>query len=392
MFADQDLQAICPATRVQPYPDGLEAALESAPPGPWMYTGAIENYPDLIDRLAAIRPLYGTGGESLRAVRDPLRLSAALRAAGLNSPGCSLTPDGIPTDGSWLVKPLASGGGNHILPWDVRGCGFSVGSEFNRRPPPHTAAGCGRCYQERIDGVPASAIYVAVDGRAVFLGATRQLLGLPWCFGGEQSDNEFRYCGSVGPLDCSAAQTEQLRAIGQTLVSSFCLHGLFGVDVVLRGDEIWPIEVNPRYTASVEILDRLGGFSAVGLHVAACQKADQDFLSASSAPSAFGMSNRRGCRVAKAELYAPSDIKINEEFLTWARRQNHERSWPNVSDISPLGTAIYRDHPIATIFAEGPDDAAVMERLMARAAEAYSVLAVSAGSANNFAAGVSQNS
>ena len=246
--------------------------------------------------------------------------------------------------------------------------------------------------------MPASAIYVAVERRAVFLGATRQLLGLPWCFGGEQPDNGFRYCGSVGPLDCSAAQTEQLRAIGQTLDSSFCLHGLFGVDVVLRGDEIWPIEVNPRYTASVEILERLGSFSAVGLHGAACRQADQRHFSASSPSSAFSafkklkLGSGSGRRVAKAELHAPSDIKINEEFLTWTRSQNRDCPWPNVSDISPLGTAIHRGHPIATIFAEGPGEAAVLQRLTARAAEAYSVLAVSAGPANNFAGGVSQNS
>jgi predicted ATP-grasp superfamily ATP-dependent carboligase len=316
-----------------------------------------------------------------------MRLSSALRSAGLNSARCLLTPEEVPTDGSWLVKPLMSAGGNHIFPWhgDLRGYGYQ---------PQHTAAGC-RCYfQERIDGLPASAIYVAVEGQAEFLGATRQLLGLPWCFGGGQPDFGYRYCGSVGTLDCSASQTEQFRVIGQALASTFGLRGLFGVDAVLSGDEIWPIEVNPRYTASVEILERLGGFGAIALHVAACQKADRRTFSASSASSAFeiwkpGYGRRKA---AKAELYAPTNLEINDEFLNWTRRQNHEHSWPNVSDISPLGTVIHRGHPIVTIFAEGPDDASVVQRLMDRAAEAYSALAVSALSANNLPAGVSKNS
>ncbi len=244
----------------------------------------------------------------------------------------------------------------------------------------------------RIDGLPASAIYVACEGEAVFLGGTRQLLGLPWCFGGERPDNGFRYCGSVGPLDCSARQTEQFRAIGQALVTAFGLRGLFGVDVVLAADEVWPIEVNPRYAASVEILERLGGFNAVGLHVAACQNVPKRHVSASSAFKKWKPGGGSESRVAKAELYAPAAIKINAEFLTWTRRQNIDQPWPNVSDISPLGTPIHRGHPIATIFAEGTDEAIVMERLMARAAEAYSALAVSAGPANNLPAGVSQNS
>jgi predicted ATP-grasp superfamily ATP-dependent carboligase len=385
LFADQDLRAICPAIQVRDYPQGLEAALESAPPGPWMYTGALENHPNLIERLAAIRTLYGISGEPLRAVRDPLQLSAALRSAGFKSPRCSLTPEDVSTDGTWLVKPLASAGGNHIFPWrgDLRGCGFH---------PQHTAAGCRRYFQERIEGQPASAIYVAVDGQAVFLGATRQLLGLPWCFGGGEIDIEFRYCGSVGLLGCSAAQTEQFRAIGQTLASAFGLRGLFGVDAVLRGDEIWPIEVNPRYTASIEILERLSGFSAIGLHIVACQRTGQQLASASSAYSAFQIPGSAGQKVAKAELYASTDLRINGEFLAWAWRQNDGRSWPNVSDISPLGTVIRRGHPIVTILAEGRDEATVMERLMDRATEAYSALAVSALSANNLPAGVSKNS
>jgi predicted ATP-grasp superfamily ATP-dependent carboligase len=389
LFADQDLQAICPAIRVHPYPNGIKAALESAPSGPWMYTGALENHPYLIDRLAAIRPLYGISGESLRAVRDPLRLSAALRAAGYNSPRCSLSQDGLPTDGSWLVKPIASAGGNDICLWrgDIRCCGSQ---------PENTAAGRRYYYyQERIEGLPASGIYVAVEGRAVFLGATRQLLGLSWCFGGEEPDNGFRYCGSVGPLACSPAQMKEFRAIGPALVNAFGLQGLFGVDMVLNGDAIWPIEINPRYTASVEILERLGGFSAVGWHVAACEGPNRQPVRAFSPTSAFRTwktNDGAGRIAAKAELYAPRDIVINDEFLTWARRQNHEQAWPNVADISASGTAICRGHPIVTVFADGATEAIVMQRLMDRAAEAYSVLAVSAPSANNLAAGVSQNS
>ena len=82
MFGDQDLRACCPVERIDDYPNGLERVLAAAPAGPWMYTGALENYPDLVDRMAALRPLYGIGGESLRAVRDPQRLAAAVRAAG----------------------------------------------------------------------------------------------------------------------------------------------------------------------------------------------------------------------------------------------------------------------------------------------------------------------
>jgi predicted ATP-grasp superfamily ATP-dependent carboligase len=385
LFADQDLQAICPTIRVEGYPHGLWAAFEFAPSGPWMYTGALENHPDLIDRLAAIRPLYGISGESLRAVRNPERLSAVLRAAGFDSPHCSLVPDGIPTDGSWLVKPLASAGGSRISPWRGRSDGFE---------PPCAGAACSRYFQERIDGLPASAVYVGTDGSALLLGITRQLVGLPWCAAGTGTSDEFRYCGSIGPLELTATHAEQLEKLGPTLAASFDLRGLLGVDVILSGDEVWPIEVNPRYTASTEILERIFAVNAIRLHVSAFDDDLPHPVSALPASSAFKLKrgDRGDLRAGKAILYAPSDLKITDEFVAWTGLQNLGHIWPSVADIPAPGTAIRRGQPIVTILAEARTDAPVLASLKKLAAEAYEQLAVSPEFANNLPAGMSENS
>jgi predicted ATP-grasp superfamily ATP-dependent carboligase len=385
LFADQDLQAICPTIRVEDYPHGLWAALESAPSGPWMYTGALENHPDLIDRLAAIRPLYGIGGESLRAVRNPMRLSTVLRAAGFNSPRCSLVPAGIPTDGSWLVKPLASAGGRHISPWRGRSGGVK---------PPCAGAACSRYFQERIDGLPASAVYVGTDGSALLLGITRQLVGLPWCAAGTGTSDEFRYCGSIAPLELTATHADQLEKLGPTLAASFDLRGLFGVDVILSGDEVWPIEVNPRYTASIEVLERIFAVTAIRLHVSAFHDDLPHPVSALSASSAFNFKrgDRRERRAGKAILYAPSDLRITDEFVAWTGLQNSGHIWPSVADIPAQDTPIRNGQPIVTIFAEGRTDATVLASLKKLAAEFFDVLAHRPESANNLPAGVSGNS
>src|SRR5205807_1077251 len=59
LFADADLRARCPVTHLEPdrYPYGLAELLPQAPPGPWMYTGGLENRPNLIRRLARGREL-----------------------------------------------------------------------------------------------------------------------------------------------------------------------------------------------------------------------------------------------------------------------------------------------------------------------------------------------
>src|SRR5262245_56065277 len=101
LFADADLKRACPATRISDYPTGLADWLAATPCDAWMYTGALENHPELIDRMAEVRPLYGNRGASLRLVRGPLRLQQALRDADLAFPDTRATAEGLPLDGSW---------------------------------------------------------------------------------------------------------------------------------------------------------------------------------------------------------------------------------------------------------------------------------------------------
>src|SRR5437588_46110 len=73
LFADRDLAAICPSVKIRRYPHDFLVALAAAPQAPWIYTGGLENFPRLVDRLADVRPLLGNSGHVLRRVRDPQR-------------------------------------------------------------------------------------------------------------------------------------------------------------------------------------------------------------------------------------------------------------------------------------------------------------------------------
>ena len=234
LFGDLDLQACCPSVRVSNYPHGLIDVLAAAPAGTWMYTGGLENHPQLIERMESLGRLWGNTADCLHRVRDPGAVCQALRRHGLNAPPVAENADDLPTDGSWLVKPRRSAGGSGVAPW--RGGGS---------PGPHFF------FQQRIEGEPCGAVYVAAEGQAIFLGATRQLLG-----GNLPNVNEFRYAGSVGPLPLASALVEAFRSVGQALANEFPLSGLFGVDAIVVDRAVWPVEVNPRYTASVEILER----------------------------------------------------------------------------------------------------------------------------------------
>src|SRR5207249_4448310 len=119
LFGDLDLRARCPTT-VLPhdcYPDSFADLLSQAPPGPWMYTGALENRPRLLRQLARQRLLWGNDGSVLDIIRSPQRVAQILTAAGLP---CPVVLTQAPSSGQgsrWVIKPRASAAGLGIRFW-----------------------------------------------------------------------------------------------------------------------------------------------------------------------------------------------------------------------------------------------------------------------------------
>src|SRR5436305_512296 len=103
LFGDTDLRAVCPTLTlaIKEYPEGFLRAAAAGPPGPWLYTGGLENRPALVDALARRRPLWGNRGDVLRRVRSPAAVAALLHAAGLPCPEVRTDPAGL-SAGRWL--------------------------------------------------------------------------------------------------------------------------------------------------------------------------------------------------------------------------------------------------------------------------------------------------
>ena len=104
LFADADLQVCCPSVRVSNYPDEFCQILAQSPAGGWMYTGALENYPRLIERMEIIRPLMGVSARQLVRVRDPWQVAAVLARQDVPCPALAADAHDLPADGTWLRK------------------------------------------------------------------------------------------------------------------------------------------------------------------------------------------------------------------------------------------------------------------------------------------------
>jgi predicted ATP-grasp superfamily ATP-dependent carboligase len=377
LFADADLVSRCP-TMVVPrelYPHGFLSLASKELPGPWMYTGGMENYRLLVRFMADVRSLWGNDEPRLVLARSPMVLTTLLRKAGL--PYAELATKKLlkkrgTRERRWLLKPMLGTGGADIR-WYTGapelGTLFAP-TAFTDVPevPPLTATGDERYnqgyvyLQEYIDGEPCAAIYVGDGKDARLLGVTRQLVGAAWL-----NAAPFHYCGSIGPMPLTSTTGESFTAIGRVLAKGCRLLGVFGVDCILRDGVPYPVEINPRYTASVEVLELATGLSILELHR---RIFEQGPASGGRQPPEERHSSCSPV-VGKAILFARETFSFPADGPWTATLRQRPDVWDLLpfADIPTAGEEIPEGAPVMTCFASGDSVAECEARLRDTAAE-----------------------
>lgn len=325
-YADADLRRLCQRFVRFEGLDQLPELAESLQPGDLVFVGPLENHPEIVARLGKQHRLLGNCGAVLQAVRDPWQVAKELNKAGLPVPSLRSIND-YPPSGEWLVKPFASAGGFHVERLDERTSLDTTNSYY---------------LQQVVTGTAIGATFVAADGKSTLAGVTEQLIGGEW--GGSRP---FQYVGSVGPIVLSAEHADQLTQIGDVLARQFHLRGLYGVDAIVNDAGVWTVEVNPRYTASVEILERAMNVATVRWHVDACTD---------SQPPRDGVYDKSLATEAihaKAVIYSRGQFVIGDATTQSLLELNTGTAFPIVADIPMAGTEIDKGDPIATVFAQG---------------------------------------
>jgi len=344
-FGDLDLRAVAevlPLRRAAGAPFSAGAAAKAARESPAplaAYTSNFENFPQAVAALARGRVLLGNPPAVLERVRDPFALMRALRARGFATPATRASAPAL--DGRrWLLKPRRSGGGHGTTPW--------------RSGPPVPR---GAYVQERIRGVPGSVVFAADGRRAAVLGVSRQLVG-ERAFGARG----FRYCGSLvatGGATLFEWHDEiatRAAALAGAVVEAFGLRGLNGVDFIARAGEPIPIEVNPRWSASMELVERAAGVALFALHAGG---------TAEQLPAALPAAGGSAARVlGKAIVFARRHSTVPPGGLV-------SPAGATLADLPHPGARIVRGHPLCTVLAEDGDGERCMGALAAGAAAVY---------------------
>ncbi len=324
-FGDQDLRALADTHSLHHdfhsdySPKALYEASRTLAFDAVAYTSNFENHPQILKQFKTGHRIIGNSPQVAKSVRHWPALFARLKQAGFSVPETIFTVDSREMDNQrqWLMKPFLSGGGHGI--------------EF---AGPGKPCAPGFMLQEYIPGKPCSASFVANGRKCFVLGITEQLIGLD-----QFASREFRYCGNILPLPevldpkKGASIFEQVHSLAEFLTQAYGLTGVNGVDFILNEDRVYLTEVNPRYSASMELMEWAYGLPVFNLHTQAVldgRLPDLNLDTLLKNKESFG----------KAILFAERDATAPDTQCWQAR---------GIRDIPASGEKLHRGGPICTI-------------------------------------------
>ncbi|WP_163981338.1 ATP-grasp domain-containing protein [Roseiconus lacunae] len=197
----------------------------------------VGGFADGYDWLEPLEPqissAYGSAAlaEVFAASTDPILLSAIAAEAGVEFP--NFRQQGrVPH--RWLLKKRTSSGG----------LGVSVAADDGRIAEDSFA-------QQRVCGPVFGATLVTEGGRVSLLGVCRllkkRLTGRPFVF-----------AGAIGPLKIAKDVSDAVIRLADCWLRRFRMTGPLNIDFIIdpRTGRIWLLEINPRYSATMELIER----------------------------------------------------------------------------------------------------------------------------------------
>ena len=246
------------------------------------------------------------GSEIKVEVVDKLKFYRELEKIGVNYPR-------LLSNGEFgILKPRVGGGGE----------GIKLG-EYGEK---------GYVHQEIVDGIPCSVSALRSEKCFAVAGVNLMLVGDENFFA-----SKFKYCGNVTPF--RHEKVEEMVKIAGELGEYFDLIGNYGVDYIL-GEELYVLEVNPRFQGSLDSIELSSDANLFELHVRAVEGKKIESVKPKRV-------------AARAILFTPKKIQVKVSPV----------GNPFYGDIPVKGEIYEKDSPLVSVFATGAD---YYEKLLSR--------------------------
>jgi predicted ATP-grasp superfamily ATP-dependent carboligase len=335
----------------------------------------MENRPDFIQRRIDQGMLCGVTGDMLRQLRS---LESWQRWASESRIGWPTTVqdlsdprlDSVRSE-SWMLKPVGRAGGVYIRAIaslerldHVANLGLDPGST--------TSSLTSNLWylQEYVPGISIGVSYCTGSNgntqsseppKTRIVGIARSILSeeldapLPWI-----------YRGSLAPYAVSPSVLASLERFATTVAQSTGIRGLWQADFqVDPKGQLWLLEINPRWSASMELHEILQGYSWITEHVRIlCNGASKGVPSPGS-PA--------GQQVAKGIVYAPHGMHLSVAQVdrlwrsgwhgTLRELETAEFCLADIPQSDPLGVDFAEGMPIVTVLVTGEKNPDLLEKI-----------------------------
>jgi uncharacterized protein len=329
-------------------PAALYKASRKVRHGAVAYTSNLENYPGILARFGEESRVVGNAPGIVAAVRNWPDLFGRLGRAGFPVPETFYAGGNRTVDPGrrWLRKPLLSGGGHGIHFYDPE-------IEHSSRSENRSSVS-GFMLQEYMPGRPCSAVFVANGKECRVLGIAEQLIGMK-TFGADG----FRYTGNILPAaemqdsDFRNIILHKVRRLAEFLTREYGLAGVNGIDFILLNDQVYLTEVNPRYSASMEVIEIAYGLPVFHLHWESAVNGELPGFDLEA-------ELKRGKFYGKGIIFAEKDVTM-PGTESWLGK--------GIRDVPASGERMPGSSPVCTILAGGRNREETLAELIRRAEE-----------------------
>lgn len=332
LYPDRDVPNPSAMTHLPHWPEGLLAWTRRFPPEiPFVYGGALENQSEQLEIIATERPCAGLHGPLLTSLRDPHILAGWAPRVGVKFPNF-ITDPRQPTKIPILIKSRRSGAGAGVTLFD--------GAQLQP----------GQYAQQQIPGLSVSAAWLISETAVELIGTSLQW---PTRNHPDQERRPFLYGGSLAP--CPHDLPVSLTTIGASL-AEWGVRGLCGIDFIASPDgDLYLLEINPRFTASMELWEQFTTRSLVAEHLNCFQPTPPTHHIPPATPIPPNQFR------AKWVVYANRPVRWTDH-----PQQSLDLNSPaqlRVADIPPRGTFFEPGQPICMIYATANSEQSCIDKL-----------------------------
>jgi uncharacterized protein len=360
--SDRDLLSDCQQHYHLQDPNWHVAFNATHPTVPILLTGGMENRIHLIEKCESSALKSGPNAIQLQAMRSLDNWAAWAVACDLGWP-VTLTDAGeiqrvdemFPSR-EWIAKPFSGAGGNGIVEWTSReDRDRALGSE------PTTGY-----VQQRLPGESIGVTFLSSNVGSTIVGATASWKSEASFVGGPI----YAYRGSYGPISLTCEQIERLQRFATLVGIETGLVGLWQADFLLHQGELTLLEINPRWSASMDILDVCLSIPLIRFHRACiCDSLSvEQFLQVASECYGQAMSSRKSM-LGKLIVYAPRSCVITplQSERWWSQRWTSDMNCGatpyQFADIPNPSTTVSVGDPLLTVMASGGSPEVIMAAL-----------------------------